>query len=88
MNKETKDKIEMFKSVWKNGATIRIVYYKNRQKGEVNSDRIHLLFKPEDANERGWIMNIQDAVDVIYGLSKACSWAIENEIPTHEKGAL
>jgi len=76
--------LELFKSVWRNNATIQVLYY-NAPPTLIKSDVIELSIKPTDGrNARTWLMNVQDATDIIYGLSKAMSLAIENEIPTNE----
>jgi hypothetical protein len=72
---------QIFKAIWKNNAEINVVYYDEKLEGEDSSDRIHLLIKPAGGKETGFILNIQDATDIIYGLSKAMSVCIENKIP-------
>ena len=67
----------IFTALWKNKAKIEFVYYPKPLKGEVESDCIHMLITPHGEKSRGWIMNIQDANDIIYGLSKTISIAIE-----------
>ena len=72
------DKAELiFTAIWKNKAKIEFVYYPEPLKGEAESDCIHMLITPAKEKTRGWIMNIQDANDIIYGLSKTISVAIE-----------
>lgn len=71
----------IFESIWKNGAKIEVGVYRKPVEGEDKSDIIHLFIKPAKSKARGWIMNIQDANDIIYGLSKAISYAIDNDAP-------
>ena len=67
----------IFTAIWKNGAKIEVVYYSRPLEGEAKNDCIQLLITPAEGETRGWLMNIQDANDIIYGLSKAISVAIE-----------
>ena len=76
--RETNSKMELlFTATWKNKAKIEVGFYKGRIKGEAYGDRIHLLITPADGKTRGWLMNVQDANDIIYGLSKGISRTIE-----------
>ena len=79
---ETKrdDRDLVFTSVWANGARIEIIYHKDPLPNEAISDRIQLIITPEGKDSRGWLMNIADATDIIYGLSKAMSMAIEDGV--------
>jgi len=59
----------------------QFLFYPEKLKGEDNSDRIHLLIKPYNSKMRGWLMNIEDAIVIIRGLSICIQKAIENRIP-------
>lgn len=76
----------VFRSMWGNGAEIRVYYYPEPLPDEHASDRIHLLIQQAGGQARGWLMNVADATDIICGLSKAMSLAIEDQVPpsTHE----
>lgn len=67
----------LFTSIWKNGAKIEVYYYEKPLKDEDPSDRIQLIISPAGQKPRGWILNLADATDIIYGLSKAMSLLIE-----------
>jgi len=51
-------------------------------RGEHKNDRIQVLIKPADSKQRGWIMTAEEAVDLIYGLSKAISLNLEDRQKT------
>jgi hypothetical protein len=70
----------VFTSLWHNGAKIEVYYEKEPLEGQAVSDRIQLIITPEGKGSRGWLMNIADATDIIYGLSKAMSAAIEDGV--------
>lgn len=69
----------IFVSQWKNGAKIEIFFYKKPLPNEDPTDRIQLLISPSGQKPRGWILNLADATDIIYGLSKAMSFYIEEK---------
>jgi len=72
----------IFTSVWGNGATIKVFCYDKPLRGEHKNDRIQVLIKPADSKQRGWIMTAEEAVDLIYGLSKAISLNLEDRQKT------
>lgn len=67
----------IFSSVWGNGAKIEVFYYDKPVEGEYIHDRFHILITPADSKPRGWMMTLEEAVDLIYGLAKASSRALE-----------
>lgn len=71
----------VYKAIWKNGASVEVLVYHQPLEGEHPSDRIHLVIQPADEAPRGWIMNVVDATEIIYGLSKAMSVCLENAWP-------
>jgi len=71
-------------AVWHNGTTIETLCYSQPQEGNVESDRIHLVITPEGGERIGWLMNIEDAVNIITGLSRAIDKAIDYGIPVRE----
>ena len=74
----------LFTSLWGNGATIQVVYYPEGLDGEALSDRLQLVVTPAGGQPRGWLMNVTDATDIIYGLSKGINRALEDGIPPRE----
>lgn len=64
---------------WPNKA-IEVLVYTEQQSGEDLSDRIHLLIHAGQA-QRGWLMNVEDAVSIIAGLSAAIEQVIVRDIP-------
>lgn len=67
---------------WENGQLIEVLFYEEPQDGEDPSDRIHLLITPEGEKPRGWLMNVDDAISIIEGLSMGCRLAMKAGIPT------
>jgi len=59
---------------------IEVLVYTEQQSGEDPSDRIHLLIHAGQA-QRGWLMNVEDAVSIIAGLSAAIEQVIVRDIP-------
>ena len=56
-------------ALWRgNGAMIETLAYSKKVKGEVNSDRIHLIIRDGNGKKQGWLMNIEDAEHIIEGL--------------------
>jgi hypothetical protein len=70
--------------VWSNGAIIETLCYSEPQEGSVNSDRIHLIITDGNGERTGWLMNIEDAIAIIGGLSRAVSRAIDLGVPAKE----
>ena len=69
-------------AVWEgNGTWIEVLFYQDRQPDHIHSDRIQLIIHPADGKKRGWIMNIEDAVEIIQGLSTAINKALAANIP-------
>lgn len=66
---------------WSNGARVRVFLFDEPVEGEHASDRIQLHITTADGNERGWLMNIEDAVSIITGLSAAMNAALWKDIP-------
>lgn len=79
--KKTSQPESVLRCIWSNGATIEVLYYHDPIDGEDVSDRIQLLITPEGQESRGWILNVSDATDIIWGLSKAMSMSIEDKVP-------
>ena len=73
-------------AVWSNGAFVEVLFYEERQAGEDDSDRIHLLITSEGKKPRGWLMNVQDATAIIRGLSIAIDRAIDAGVPMKPSG--
>ena len=71
----------VFGSIWHNGAFIEVLFYEQPQPSQDASDRIHLLITPAKGKRRGWLMNVEDAIAIIRGLSVAITHAIEQGVP-------
>ncbi|MBP8125778.1 MAG: hypothetical protein KAZ26_24225 [Caldilineaceae bacterium] len=52
-------------TIWGNAASIEMACYDEPLPGEDISDRLHLMIVGSDGNQRGWLMNAQDAVALI-----------------------
>ena len=74
-------KTSLYKAKYNNKAQIEVVYYHRQVKGCVDADRIQLLVTSQEGKKRGWMMTVLEAQDIIIGLSKASSIAIEDKIP-------
>lgn len=61
----------VFTSLWANGAKMEFYYQKEPLEGEEPNDRIQILLYPADSNPRGYVMNMAEANDMIYGLSNS-----------------
>lgn len=68
-------------TIWRNAAFIETLVYTERQPGVVESDRIHLLVTAAGGDPDGWLMNIQDAREVIQALETAIAVAQVLGIP-------
>ena len=55
--------------------------YDEVQPGEDPSDRIHLLITDWKGERRGWLMNVEDALILIQGLSTCCRVVMERGLP-------
>ncbi len=72
----------VYLTVWKgNGAVIEVFSYSERQKGCVESDRIHLVISAAGKERRGWLMNIVDAECIVEGLIVAMREAGNRGVP-------
>ena len=71
----------VFGSIWHNGAFIEVLFYEQTQPRQDASDRIHLLVTLANGKRNGWLMNVEDAIAIIRGLSVAITQAIEQDIP-------
>lgn len=70
----------VYLEMWGNGF-IDVLFYDEPQLGEDPSDRIHLMIHGFDGERRGFIMNVQDAICMVHGLSTAIQRAIEAGVP-------
>ena len=70
---------KVFTSIWRNGAKIEVLHCPEPIEGEYEHDRIQVLITPAGSEPRGWLMTAEEAVDLIYGLSKATSMELENK---------
>lgn len=71
----------VYLEVWGNGF-IDVLFYDEPELGEDESDRIHLMVHGFGGDTRGFLMNTQDAMAMIHGLSTAVQRAIEAGVPT------
>lgn len=60
------------------GRTVyEFLFYPKPLDGEDPSDRIHVIITDLEGNRRGWLMNVEDAIVFIRGLSVCMQKAIE-----------
>jgi len=71
----------IYLEAWQNGAMVEVLFYEEPPDPAEPSDRIHLVVTPADGESQGWLMNVEDAIGVIRGLSVAVQAAIEAEVP-------
>jgi len=67
---------DRIQSTWGNGATMEFLLYYEPLVGEDPTDRLQMIVTDCDGNKRGWLMNIEDAMVVIRGLSRLVDNAI------------
>ena len=68
-------------STWSNGATIEFVLYVDPLDGEDKTDRLQMLVTECDGKKRGWLMNIEDAMVIMRGLSRLVDNALRVGMP-------
>lgn len=71
----------VYLEVWSNGF-IDVLFYQEPQEDEDPSDRIHLMVHDFDGGVRGHIMNVEDAICIVHGLTTAIQHAIGAGVPT------
>jgi hypothetical protein len=62
-------------------AVYEFFFYEEEQPDEDPSDRIHVIITTADGHKTGWLMNVQDAMIFIRGLSVCVQKAIEAGVP-------
>lgn len=72
----------MYKQTWGNKAEIEVVFYPETIPGEDPSDRIQMFVTPAGKDTRGWLLNVEDAVAVIRGLSIGIQECVFADVPT------
>lgn len=70
----------IYLELWGNGF-IDVLFYDEPQPDADPSDRIHLLVHGFGGERRGFIMNVQDAICMVHGLSTGIQRAIEAGVP-------
>lgn len=66
---------------WKNGSKIEFILYPGAIEGEDPSDQLQMVVVDQDGKMRGWIMNVEDAITIIRGLSRLVDNAIATNKP-------
>lgn len=66
---------------WGNGTRIEFLLHEGPLPGEDPSDRLQVLVTDCDGLSRGWLMNIEDAVLIIRGLSRLVDNALRLGFP-------
>ena len=69
----------IYLEVWRNLAC-EVLFYTEVQPNADPSDRIHLIIHRVDGDRRGFLMNVQDAISVVHGLTTAIQRAIAADI--------
>jgi hypothetical protein len=71
----------IYLEIWRNGC-MEVLFYSEPQPDVDVSDRIHLLIHGFGTGKRGLLMNVQDAIAMVHGLSTGIQRAIEAGVPT------
>ena len=66
---------------WSTGGKMEFILYEKPIEGEHPSDQLQLLITPTGGERRGWLMNIEDAVTIIRGLSRLVDNALATGKP-------
>lgn len=72
----------LYKQTWGNGAEIEVVFHPDALPGEDPSDRIQMFATPARKETRGWLMNVEDAVAVIHGLTLGIQECVFADVPS------
>lgn len=79
MENELEPKL-LYQAIYANKVEIRVYLNPIGYEGANEVDRIHLWFcNTNDKTQRGWVLDGQEAMDVICGLSKAMVELIEED---------
>jgi len=70
----------IYLEVWRNLAC-EVLFYTEVQPNADPSDRIHLMIHAGDCVRRGFLMNVQDALSIVHGLTTAIQRSIAADIP-------
>jgi hypothetical protein len=70
----------VFLEVWRNGA-MEVLFYNEAQPDCDSSDRIHWMVTGFDGERRGFLMNVEDAIASIRGLSLGIQYALAADVP-------
>lgn len=68
-------------SLWQNGAMIEVFYHKEIPDDFDPSDRMEIKITDCNGFVKGWHLNMEDALELIEGLSKAMKLCGENRVP-------
>lgn len=66
---------------WGNGSKIEFILYSEPLPGEDKSDQLHMIVTDCDGRQRGWLMNPEDAMTIIRGLSRLVDNAMALDKP-------
>lgn len=69
-------------ALWRNGARIEVFYYPPEvEMSEHASDRMKIRITDCNGSVKGWHLNVEDALEMIEGLSKGMKMCLEDGIP-------
>lgn len=66
---------------WQNGSKMEFILYAGAQEGEDPSDQLYMKVTDQDGKMQGWLMNVEDAVTIIRGLSRLVDNALATNKP-------
>lgn len=66
---------------WENGSRMEFILHSGPQEGEDPSDQLEIIITDQDGKVRNWLMNIEDAITLIRGLSRLVDNALATNKP-------
>lgn len=77
----TDEFLDYSREEWGNGSKIEFILYDGPQDGEDPSDQLWMKVTDQDGKVQGWLMNAEDAITIIRGLSRLVDNAIATNKP-------
>ncbi len=68
-------------ALWQNGAMIEVMFYEEPVEGLDPSDRMKVRITDANHQVQSWHLNIEDALELIEGLTRGIKMSMENGVP-------
>lgn len=68
-------------ALWQNGAMIEVMFYPEPVEGLDPSDRMKIRITDANHQVQSWNLNIEDALEIIEGLTRGIKMSMENGVP-------